>query len=84
MRRMDMSTAAAQHGRPDLLTQDEAITVLRLDCLGLKDPKESLRHMRRTGQLAFVKVAGKVLIPRGAIDDYLARRKLKPNDEAHP
>ena len=50
---------------PELLTQDEAIRLLRLDALGLKDPRESLRHLRRTRQIGFVKVSGKVLIAAG-------------------
>jgi len=55
----------------DLLTQDEAVRILRLDQLGLRNPKETLRHLRRTGQLGYVHVAGKVLIPRPAIVSYL-------------
>ena len=62
---------------PDLLTQEEAIGILRLDSLGLRDPKESLRHLRRTGQVGYVKVAGKVLIPKEEIVTYLERRSVR-------
>ena len=62
---------------PDLLTQTEAIGLLRLDQPGLRDPRESLRYLRRTRQLTYVKVAGKVLIPRTAVHDYLARQEVK-------
>lgn len=67
-------------GVPDLLTQEEAIRVLRLDQLGLRFPKESLRYLRRTGQLGFVRVAGKILIPRDELTDYLERQRVKPLD----
>ena len=66
---------------PELLTQEEAIAVLRLDHLGLKDPRESLRYLRRTGQLGYVKVAGRILIPRGEIGDYLERQRVSASDE---
>ena len=63
---------------PDLLTQDEAIEILRLNELGLKNPKESLRHLRRTRQIGYVKVAGKVLIPRREILAYLEQQTVRP------
>jgi len=59
---------------PDLLTQEEAIKVLRLDQLGLRFPKESLRYLRRSGQLGFVRV----IIPRDELTDYLERQRVKP------
>lgn len=62
---------------PELLTQDEAIALLRLGDVGVADPKESLRYLRRTRQLGYVKVAGKVLIPRAAVQDYLERQEVK-------
>ena len=65
----------------DLLTQDEAVGVLRLDQFGLRNPKETLRHLRRTGQLGYVHVAGKVLIPRNSILSYL-RAHARPARDA--
>jgi len=62
---------------PDLLTQEEAVRVLRLDQLGLRDPKETLRYLRRSRQLGFVKVAGKVLIPKEDIEVYLERQRVR-------
>jgi len=70
------SRHAVESAVPDLLTQEEAVRVLRLDRLGLRDPKETLRHLRRTGQLGYVKVAGKVLIPRKDIEAYLERHRV--------
>ena len=67
----DSDTNRGSAEMPRLLTQQEAIELLRLDQMGLQDPKETLRYLRRTGQLAYVKVAGKVLIPRKSIRDYV-------------
>ena len=61
----------------ELLTQEEAIETLRLDQLKLKDPKESLRYLRRTRQLGYVKVVGRILIPRQAILAFLDRHTVR-------
>ena len=63
---------------PELLTQEEAIRLPRLDSLGLRDPRESLRYLRRARQIGCVKVAGKVLIPRDAIREYLEQNRVPP------
>jgi hypothetical protein len=63
---------------PDLLTQEEAIRVLRLDSVGLKKPKEALRYLRRTRQIGYIQVAGKVLIPRDEIVAYVERHRVQP------
>lgn len=82
--RQQMTSGNAQNavveGLPDLLTQEEAVEVLCLDRLGLRDPKESLRHLRRTGQIGFVKVAGKILIPRQELIAYVDRQRVR----SHP
>jgi hypothetical protein len=62
----------------DLLTQEEAIKVLRLDSLGLKKPKEALRYFRRTRRIGYIKVAGKVPIPCHEIAEYIERRRVHP------
>ena len=51
-----------------------------IDQLGLKSPEESLRYLRRTRQLGFVKVCGKILIPRQEIVDYLQRQTVPAMD----
>ena len=63
---------------PDLLTQEEAIRILRLDSLGLKRPKEALRYLRRTRQIGYIKIAGKVLIPRDEMLAYIGRHRVQP------
>ena len=70
---------AASEGPRELLTQDEAVVILRLDQMGLKNPKETLRHLRRTKQLGYVKVAGKVLIPRDEVEAYLRGHTVHGN-----
>ena len=57
----------------ELLTQEEAVRLLRLDVLGIKCPRESLRHLRRTGQVGYVKVCGRILFPREALEEYVRR-----------
>jgi len=64
-------------GMPELLTQEEAIKFLRLDALNLKRPKEALRYLRRTGQIAYVKICGKVLFPKAALEDYIQRNLVQ-------
>jgi len=71
------SMAGNSDGFPELLTQEEAIRLLRLDSLDLKQPKEALRYLRRTGQIAYLKVCGKVLFPRKALNDYISRNLVE-------
>jgi len=61
-----------------LLTQEEAAEILRLDRLGVRNPTETLRYLRRTGQLGYVKVAGRVLIPKGELELYVKRHFTRP------
>jgi hypothetical protein len=72
-----MSVLNDSDGLSELLTQEEAIRLLRLDSLGLAKPKYALRHLWRTRQIGYVKVAGKVLIPRVAIVAYLERQTVR-------
>ena len=62
---------------PDLLTQEEAIRKLRLDAVNLKRPKEALRYLRRTGQVEYVKVCGRILFPKRALADYVRRNSVE-------
>ena len=45
---------AAAERPPDLLTQSEVIELLRLDQLGLRDPKESLRYRKPLDVLVYI------------------------------
>jgi len=70
-------------GALGLLTQEEAVRLLRLDCLGLSNPKETLRYLRRTRQLGYTHVAGKILIPMGEVVAYLERQSVKARRSLH-
>jgi hypothetical protein len=44
-----------------LKTSDEAVSQLGLDRLGLRDPRESLRWLCRTGRLKFTRIGRRVM-----------------------
>ena len=69
-------SAEHQTSLSGLLTQEEAVRLLRLDSLKLKRPKEALRYLRRTGQISYVKVCGKVLFPRASLEEYIRRNSV--------
>ena len=62
-----------------LLTAAEAVAFLRLDQQGLRQPRESLRWLCRTGQLKFTKV-GRYLRFRMCWLDELIRRNAVQRD----
>ena len=64
---------------PSVLTEDEVIKVLRLDEMGLKFPREALRHLRRMGRLGYLKVGRRVLIPESALESYIEKYETKIN-----
>jgi hypothetical protein len=51
-----------------LFTAAEAIAYLKLDRQGLKQPRESLRWLRRTGKLKFARVGRSILFRRSWLD----------------
>lgn len=75
----DMSRTSAQtiRGGRKLLTADEVIEILRLDARGLKNPKEVLRHLRRTRQIGFTKIGGRVHYTQQDIEDFIARNHVE-------
>ncbi len=77
---MSAEPETAKIDMPKLLTQEEVIGILRLDDIGLKDPKETLRYLRRTGQIGYVKVAGKILIPQSEVEAYIERHASLTDD----
>ncbi len=62
-----------------LLTENEVIKVLRLDEMGLKFPREALRHLRRMGRLGYLKVGRRVLFPASAVESYVEQYEIKIN-----
>ena len=57
----------------DVMTPQEAVAYLALDRQGLRDPREALRWLCRTGQLQFTKVGRYVRFRRAWLDDLLSR-----------
>lgn len=55
-----------------MFTSAEVIKILRLDCKSVKDTKESLRYLIRTGQIDPIKVCGNNLFTEQAIQAYIA------------
>jgi hypothetical protein len=53
----------------ELVTPDEAIAYLRLDQQGLRQPREALRWLCRTGRLRYTKVGRYVLFRRDWLDE---------------
>ncbi len=58
-----------------LLTDEEVISALRLD-VGRKDPKSALHHLRRTKQLAFVRVGSRVVYRRKDVDAFIQAQRV--------
>jgi len=63
-----------KHPGLDLLTADEVIKLLRLDQLGLKQPREALRNLRRTRRLGYVEINRRILYPRSDVEEYLDKQ----------
>lgn len=72
-----MSDEDSKQSGKTLLTQDEAVTLLALDRVGLKDPRNTLRYLRASRQLGFLKVAGKVMFRPSHIEEYLERHEVE-------
>ncbi len=62
----------------ELLTPEEVIEILRLRELGVKNPKASLRHLRRMKRIGFVRICGKILYPEKEVQDYIEKHYEPP------
>ena len=62
-----------------LLTPFEAVIYLRLDQLGLRQPRESLRWMRRRGLLKFARVGRSILFRQSWLDALVDRSAVQRN-----
>ena len=60
-----------------LLLPVEVVKILRLDARGLKSPKEVLRHLRRTRQITFVKLGGRIYFLQKDIEEYIKRNRVE-------
>jgi hypothetical protein len=63
---------------PDLLTPPEVIHMLRMEDRGVRDPRESLRHLRRTRQIGYTTIGRRIFFPLSAVLDYIDRQTVHP------
>ena len=59
---------------PLLLTEDEAIELLRLDQCGIKNPSATLARYRAGGTLRAVQISKRLLYPVGEIENFIERQ----------
>jgi hypothetical protein len=68
-----------------LLTPDEALVYLGLDRQGLRQPREALRWLCRTGRLRYAKVGRYVRFRRRWLDELVERHAVRRNSlPPHP
>ena len=60
---------------PPVLTEQEAIKLLRLDTIALKHPESTLRRYRDMGLLRCVQISKKVLYPLDELMEFVERQK---------
>ncbi len=59
-----------------VLTADEAIAYLRLDTMGLRDPRGALDRYRKLGRLRGTQVGRCVMYLRSELDKFLERQTV--------
>jgi hypothetical protein len=63
----------------ELMTPAEAISYLRLDMRGLRDPRESLRWLCRSGRLRHTRVGRHVMFRRDWLDELIDENAVRAN-----
>ena len=66
-----MSITTNKQTAKGLKTSDEAVSQLGLDRLGLRDPRESLRWLCRTGRLRFTRIGRRVMFRQEWLDELI-------------
>ena len=66
-----MSITTSKKIANGLKTSDEAVSQLGLDRLGLRDPRESLRWLCRTGRLKFTRIGRRVMFRQEWLDELI-------------
>ena len=56
---------------PDVLTAEEAIRYLRLDTLGVRDPRNTLRNYREQGLIKATKIGRKNFYRKQDLDEFV-------------
>ncbi|MFC1479156.1 hypothetical protein ACFL6F_01030 [Planctomycetota bacterium] len=54
-----------------LYTKAEVIEILRLDQKQVKNPRETLKYLVRTGQIQAIKIAGVYMFTEQSIQNYI-------------
>jgi hypothetical protein len=57
---------------PDLLTEQEAVRYLRLDCIKIEHPELTIRRYRAGGRLRGVQISKAVLYPVSELRRFIA------------
>ena len=63
----------------ELMTPAEAVSYLRLDQQGLRDPREALRWLCRTGRLRHTRVGRYVRFRRDWLDELIDENAVRAN-----
>ena len=71
-----MSITTSKKIANGLKTSDEAVSQLGLDRLGLRDPRESLRWLCRTGRLKFTRIGRRVMFRQEWLDELIDRNAV--------
>ena len=71
-----MSITTIKKTANGLKTSDEAVSQLGLDRLGLRDPRESLRWLRRTGRLKFTRIGRHLMFREEWLDELIDRNAV--------
>ena len=63
---------------PEYLTEPETIRYLRLDEMGLADPKQSLTRLREDGSMKAIPMSKRLVFRRVDLDEFMVNR-MKEN-----
>ena len=71
-----MTITTSKETAKGLKTSDEAVSHLGLDRLGLRDPRESLRWLCRTGRLKFTRIGRHLMFREAWLDELIDRNAV--------
>jgi hypothetical protein len=63
----------------ELMTSAEAVSYLRLDMQGLRDPREALRWLCRSGRLRHTRVGRRTMFRRDWLDELVNENAVRAN-----
>jgi hypothetical protein len=71
-----MTITTSEETAKGLKTSDEAVSQLGLDRLRLRDPRESLRWLCRTGRLKFTRIGRRLMFRQEWLDELIDRNAV--------